>query len=400
MRRGKQVIGAINLESSSPHTFTQNDLHFVSSVANQVAIALEETLLQERAETDRERLFSLMAAVDNAVWLVDTNMRVIAQNEVACEIVGWSSAETLGQSLHTLLSPNNHSAHKLCQLMSQAMEERHPISFNQGVLLATKDGQSILARGKATPVIRNDQVMGALCTFHKIPTEKNDEHIRLEFANMASHLLRTPLSFIQMSVDLLMNSDLTLEERQTTLERMWEQSRSLTEFTDELLEMLRLEAGGVNIYIEPVSLLPLVERVLSLIQYEEPRHRFNLVVPDTLPMVAADSTKTELVLFNLLTNAINRCPDGGYITIEPEIGTSEINVSIIDDGEPIPTKLLDKVFGQFYPVDDENGKMPSTYHLGLYTTKRLVELQNGHIWAKSKPGQGSRIGFSLPIWEK
>jgi len=399
MRRGKQVVGVINLESSAPHTFTQHDLHFVRSAANQVSIALEETLVQERADTDRERLLSLMSVVDNAVWLVDTDLTVIAQNEMATEIFGWSSSDTIGQCICDYLSLDNHSDPELCQLINRVLEDRHPVSFDS-ILLATKDKQSVLARGKVTPIVRENRVAGALCTFHQITIEKSDEYVRLEFANMASHLLRTPLSFIQISIDLLMNSDLTPEERQTTLDRMWEQSRNVTAFTDELLDMLRLEAGDAQVYIEPVSLLPLLERVVKLIQYQKPEHQFDLVVPDTLPTVAADLAKTELILFNLLTNAIDRCPhSGGHVIIESEVGNLEINIIITDDGEPIPDKLLDKVFGQFYPIDD-NGKMPSTYQLGLYSTKRLIELQKGQIWAKSKPNQGSRIGFSLPIWEK
>jgi len=399
LRWGKQIVGAINLESSSPHIFSQHDLHFVGSAATQVAIVLEETFIQERAETDRERLLSLMSVVDSAVWLVDTDLTIVAQNEMATEIFGWSSSDTVGQPICDHLSPDIHSARELCQLISQVFEDRHPVSFDN-ILLVTKDKHSVLTRGKVTPIVRENQIAGALCTVHQVSTKRSDEYVRLEFANMASHLLRTPLSFIQISIDLLMNSELTPEERRTTLDRMWEQSRIVTAFTDELLEMLRLEAGDAQVYIEPISLLSLLERVVELMRYQKPGYQFVLVAPDTLPMVAADSAKTELILFNLLANAIDRCPDsGGLITVEPKIGASEINIFISDNGEPIPDKLLDKVFGQFYPIDD-SGKMPSTYQLGLYSTKRLVELQNGQIWAESKPNQGSRIGFSLPIWEK
>ena len=400
MRRSKQIVGAINLESSLSHVFTKNDLYFVSNVASQVAIALEGTMLRENAEIDRESFSLLMSMVDNAVWLVDTDLKVLAQNEVASEIVGWSPSEAVGRSMRELLSSNDQMSRKLCQLFSQAMKERQPVSFDKNVFLTTKENLSVFAEGKIVPITRDGQAVGALCTFQKIPAEKSNNYIRLEFANMASHLLRTPLSFIQTSIDLLMNSDLDPEERRVTLDRMWEGSQRLTEFTDELLEMLRLETEEVHIYIEPVALLPLIERVLDLVRHEKPCHHFNLIGFDKLPLVAADLIKTELVLFNLLTSAVNRCSEGGHITIEPEIGTSEVNISIIDDGKSVPAKLLDRVFGQFYPIDDENGKMPSTYQLGLYTTKRLVELQNGRIWAKSQPEQGSHFGFSLPIWER
>jgi PAS domain S-box-containing protein len=369
-------------------------------VANQVAIALEGTLLLERAETDREYLSMLMSAVDDAVWLVDTNLKVVAQNEAAGEMVGCSTSEAIGRSIYDLSFADTDSLHKLGQLFRQAIEEGQPVVVDQSILLTAKESSFSFVGGKVVPIVRGDHVVGALCAFQKPSVDKSDKQVRLEFANMASHLLRTPLSFIQTSIDLMMNSELDVEEQRIMLDKMWERSQHLTEFTDELLEILRIEMGDIHTYVEPVSLLPLVEKVMNLVQYEANGHQFNLVAPDTLPAVAADTTKTELVLFNLLTNAVNRCPLGGRIIVELEVGKTEVNTSIIDEGECIPEKLLDRVFGQFYPVDDENGKMPSTYQLGLFTTKRLVELQNGHVWAKSRPDQGSRFSFSLPIWEK
>ena len=397
MRRGKQVIGAINIESSAPHVFTQTDLHFVSSVANQVAIALEGTLLQDKADTDRQRLFMLLSAIDHAVWLVDTDLRIVAQNEAADELLGRSSAETAGILLHDLLPANGHSPHQLCQLCRQSIATRQAVSFDKKMMLVAKDNSAVPLRGKITPMLQGDQVVGAVCTLQRVMPENSENLVRLEFANMAAHLLRTPLSFIQTSIDLLLNSELEAEEQQAMLDRMWERSRSLTEFTDELLEILRFENGSTRVYLEPVALASLVEHAIDLIQQQETCYTFNSEGFNDLPAVAADTTKTELVLFNLLTNAVARQPKGGQITIKANAAPTEISISILDAGEPISARQLDRVFGQFYPVDDDNGKMPSTYQLGLYTTRRLVEAQNGQIWAKS--GQITEFGFSLPLWK-
>ncbi|MBN1993627.1 MAG: PAS domain-containing protein [Anaerolineae bacterium] len=365
--------------------------------AEEVLPAIHRALGQEQAETDRERFSLLMSVVDEAVWMLDPNLKVIAQNKAAGEIFGWPPAEAIGKSICELLFLHNHTTHKLCQLLNQAIEKQQPL-FDPKVLLKTKENRSILVRSAVTPLLQNSRVIGILCVLQRTP---NDQYVRLEFANMAAHLLRNPLSFIQTCIDLLMSSDLDPQKQQTTLKSMWERSQWLTKFTDELLNMLRLEAGEVRIYVESVAITPLIEQILLLVQDEENlRHQFNLVAADNLPLVAADPTKTELILFNLLTNAVNRCPAGGQVAIEAEANQSEVIISIIDNGEPIPPKLLDRIFGQFYPVDDENGKMPSTYELGLYTTKRLVELQNGRIWATSQPGQGSRFCFSLPFWEQ
>jgi signal transduction histidine kinase len=85
--------------------------------------------------------------------------------------------------------------------------------------------------------------------------------------------------------------------------------------------------------------------------------------------------------------------------VEFQVGRAEVIISVKDDGESIPGEQLARIFWQFYPVDDGHNKMPSTYNLGLYNTKRLVELQNGRIWAESRP-DGTQFSFSLPIWEQ
>jgi signal transduction histidine kinase len=159
-----------------------------------------------------------------------------------------------------------------------------------------------------------------------------------------------------------------------------------------------MESGVVHVYAEPVTLPPLIERALNLVREDATRHVFSSVASDTLPLVAADPRKTEFILLNLLRGAIERCPGGGHIAVEVKARIPEVIVSVEDDGEPISTHQLDKIFWQFYPADGDEGKVPSTYHLGLYTTKRLVELQGGRVWAQSQPGHGSRFSFSLPVW--
>lgn len=405
MRRGRRVVGAINLESSSPHAFAQDDLQFLLSVSDQAATALEGTVLQEEAETERERLSLLMEVVDNAIWVVDADLRLLAQNEAAGELLGWSAREAIGRFVYELVPSGCPSTGGLCQRLSQVMEERRRISFpredamdGKGVLLETKEGHSILVRGRGVPLVRDGRVVGAICAFREVPSEKRDEHVRFEFATMASHLLRSPLSFIQASIDLLQNSELSAEEQSVILDRIREQSQRMREFIKDLMEIMRLETGSVQVFPEPVMLPLLVKRVLDLVQPDASGYKFSFAPPQAFPVVAADPGKTELVLLSLLRNAMNRCPNGGSICVELETRVSEAIISVMDDGEAIPLRQLDRIFSQFYPVDDGDGKMPSTYQLGLYTTKRLIELQNGRVWAESQLAKGARLGFSLPIW--
>jgi signal transduction histidine kinase len=215
---------------------------------------------------------------------------------------------------------------------------------------------------------------------------------------MASHLLRNPLSYIQTSIDLLLNSELDASEHRAILDRMRAQSQRIREFIKELVEMSRLETGSVRVNPEPVVLPPLIERVLDLLRPEESRYEFSFTAPRTFPILAADPGKTQLILLSLLRSAVSRCPDGGSITLELEAKQSEALISVTDDGQALPPPQLDRLFSRFYPIDSHGDKMPSTYRLGLYSTRRLIELQNGRVWAESEAGKGTRLSFSLPIW--
>jgi PAS domain S-box-containing protein len=338
----------------------------------------------------------MMEAVNNGVWLVDAALHLMAQNEAASEILGWSEAEVVGRSVCEFEPPDDDASQGLCRLLSQAIEKQQRLFYDEGTLLAKKSGPPVLVKVRIVPVARGEKVIGAICAFYL--SKRSDEHIRFEFANMASHLLRTPLTSIQTSVDVLLSSELNAEEQRTLLDRLREQSQRMHEFVKELLEMSRLEAGIVRVYAEPVVLSPLLDRVLGLIRYEEPRHEFSLSIGSALPIVAADLSKTELVLVNLLRNAVSHCPDGGHVTIGVETKTDEVIISVGDNGLAIPVAQLDQIFSQFYPIDSANGAMISTYHLGLYSTKRLIELQNGRVWVESQQGKGSRFSFSLPVW--
>jgi signal transduction histidine kinase/DNA-binding response OmpR family regulator len=397
MRRRDQVLGVINLESSLPNAFTQDDLNFVTGIADQIVIALEGALLQEKATLEHKRLELLMLAVDNGIWMIDADLRVTAQNQAAFELLGWPETEMIGRLVyefeHTSLEG---SSSPLAQLCSQAIDKQLVLSCEELLLTRKKDTPSVV-QAKVVPIILDGKGIGAICAFY--PSRKGDEQVRFEFANMASHLLRTPLTSIQASVDVLLNSNLESNEQQTVLGRIREQSTRMREFVKELLEMSRLEAGVVRVYGEPVALIPVIERVLGLMRYEEPQHTFSFSVTTTVPIVTADLGKTELILVNLLRSAVGRCVDEAHITVEVETpNDTEVIISITDDGEAIPMAQLDRIFSQFYPVDSTNGTVMSTYHLGLYSTKRLIELQNGRVWVESQSGRGSRFSFSLPIW--
>jgi signal transduction histidine kinase len=151
----------------------------------------------------------------------------------------------------------------LRQIIDQVIAGRQIISFDEGLWLSRKKGRPILVEGRVAPICQDDQVTGAICAFWEISPDKDQTYLHFEFANMASHLLRTPLSFIQASTEFLLSSDLEAEDQRGILSKMRVQSQRLTDVTNELLKLLRLEIEGVSVYIEAIALAPLIERVLN-----------------------------------------------------------------------------------------------------------------------------------------
>jgi two-component system sensor histidine kinase VicK len=149
---------------------------------------------------------------------------------------------------------------------------------------------------------------------------------------------------------------------------------------------------------EPVTLLPIIRQTIRAFQGQTGRHQIVLKAPDSVPFVMADRNKVEIVLNNLVENAINYSPDGGRVLLEivgPANG--ELTINIIDEGVGIPQDHLDKIFDRFYRVDTSDDRKVYGHGLGLHISKRLVELQGGRIWVRSKEDQGSCFSFSLPI---
>ena len=244
------------------------------SIENVIVAKPDASFSPDQVKFDQEKLLSFMDAVSDAVWLVDSRLHITAQNQVANKIVGWSQADVIGRSVSEFIPSGNQASGGLTTLFSQALEQRKVISLKD-ILLVTKNGQQILVSGKISPLVENGQVVGAIYTFQKITPEHRNLYLRFEFADMASHLLRTPLSFIQTSTDLLLSANLEADQQRVMLTRILKQSQRLKIFVNELLKILRTETEGVRANIEPVAMVPLIERILNLIRYEQPHHIFN-----------------------------------------------------------------------------------------------------------------------------
>jgi signal transduction histidine kinase len=246
--------------------------------------------------------------------------------------------------------------------------------------------------------------MGVVVAFRDVSTERELDRLKSDFVSMVSHELRAPLANLTAAIDLISaaldHSGSAPADRPSvpgdTLQIARTNAQRLNRLINNILNVSHIEAGQMRVQLEPVTLLPLVRHAIQVAQAQTDRHHISLRAPEALPFVDADKSKLEIVLNNLLTNAIRYSPKGGRILVRIEqTQPNEVTISVIDEGIGIPESHLDKLFTRFYRVDTSDGRDVYGHGLGLYISKNLVELQGGRIWVRSKEGRGSCFSFTV-----
>jgi signal transduction histidine kinase len=251
--------------------------------------------------------------------------------------------------------------------------------------------------GERVAVESRDEIGRLAETFNRMATELESlERLRRDLVANVSHELKTPISALRAHLENLLDG--VEEPNRETLQVMLEQSERLTRLVEELLDLSRLESGGVTLTMEPVRLAPLVRQVAREIQVARgPAVAFRNEVDPDLEPVEADRERLHQVLFNLLDNAFRFTPAGGTVTVWASNADGSCEVSVDDTGPGIPEEHLPFVFERFYRVDSSRSRGDGGTGIGLTIARTVVEAHGGRIWAERHEGGGSRFRFVLPL---
>ncbi len=225
------------------------------------------------------------------------------------------------------------------------------------------------------------------------------DRLKSELLSNVSHELRTPLASVKGYSSFLLGAwdKISDEERRDFVHEIDQASDRLRDLINNLLDLSRLESGGLSIRKEPIDLAPLVNTALTDIQRKARRHHFAQELAQPLPLVEADPRHIQQVLDNLLDNAVKYSREGTEIALRCELKNQELAISVRDQGIGISAENLEKIFDRFYRVDLGSVRKAGGAGLGLSICRRIVEAHGGRIWAESTPGQGSTFTFTLPL---
>jgi len=224
------------------------------------------------------------------------------------------------------------------------------------------------------------------------------EKLRSEVMATLSHQLRMPLSAIKGYTTALLLDEVgwSKEKQQEFLELVDEECDNMQGMIRELLDSSLIDVGQLKLEKQPLRLPQFSTEIVTEFQRRFENHRLIVDFPSNFPMLEVDLRWTKQVFRNIIDNAIKYSPYGGLVVIRGEIRTTDVVISVADQGVGISPEDLIPLFEKYFRVKSESVRVPGT-GLGLPIARTIVEAHGGRIWAESKVGQGTSIFFTFPI---
>ena len=222
-----------------------------------------------------------------------------------------------------------------------------------------------------------------------------------EFLSRMSHELRTPLNAI-LGFSQLLERQSPTPKQSVNLSYIVSAGRHLLDLINEVLDISRIEAGSMQLSVEPVPVAEALREALELMEPLARQRDITLQFPAETPEgchVLADQQRLKQVLLNLLTNAVKYTPPGGQVTIWTGLGEAgRVRIEVRDNGPGIAADKLSRLFTPFDRLGAEQTDIEGT-GLGLAVCQRLIQAMGGAIGVGSAPGQGSSFWLDLPRGE-
>lgn len=306
----------------------------------------------------------------------------------------WNSRadETVGFRTDSILGVPMHDANRQPTGVLEALNKREG-AFDEGDI----ETLSILADLAGVAVARARLV----AELRQANRQLNElDQLKSKFIAIASHELRTPLSVILAYVSSL-RDQADNPRTAAKLDHVLNAAVRLRSLIQDMLNLQYVDTGEPRLNLEIFDMTEVVSAVLEERRdtAEAKKQQIELRMPQDAMVVRGDRGAMDVVIGNLLNNAIKFTPEGGDIRIAIEEHGDEVWLRVRDSGIGIPADKLDLIFNRFYQVEPHLRRSHEGLGLGLAVARDLLEAQYGRIWARSNAGAGSEFFVALPLIE-
>jgi PAS domain S-box-containing protein len=358
-------------------------------------IAYLDKTFREMSESLAKAMQKERAVVENAAEMICT---INSQNRIttvnpACEsILGRKPREILGTNITDLVFSEDRQ---------QTMQELAKVASDRSkMVLETR----LLKNDTTTADVSfsaqwSESDKSIICVVHDITLRKSIDRLKQDFVAMVSHDLRTPLTSIQIVLDLLQaeaygplskGGHERLAEAEGNIDR-------LIALVNELLTLDKMESGMLELVEADVRVDEILKSAVEMVAGVAEKSEIKLAVqPHSDDTLHADGERITQVLSNLLSNAVKFSPKGETVTIFINKIPRFIEFAIVDQGRGVPINLHEAIFQRFKQVERADERKKGGTGLGLAICKAIVERHGGTIGVESEPGKGSKFWFLLP----
>ncbi|MHA1793421.1 MAG: ATP-binding protein [Promethearchaeota archaeon] len=424
------ITGNASLDNAIEAVSNGVDAYFlkpfdITKILLRINKSLEKLLLKRKLKESEEKFRTLAEQSLMGIIIVQDGT-VSYMNQAAKECFKYKIKTFSNIDFSNIMSSFYHADQDLLNIeMDKILSSNAQRKFRQVCRLIRENNEimwidlllyKINFRGKmavalafldATEKIKAEQELEKL---NKTLEKKVEERTReLEEANKAksiflanvSHELRTPLnSIIGFSESLLEEIGGELNEDQKEFAQyIFESGLHLLELINQVLDLTKIESGKMKLSYSKINIQKFIEKIRVLFKEKAKKHRILIEtkVDQTCDFMHADLAKLKQIFINLIQNAIKFTPDGGKIIIQVEKKNDEIQFMILDTGIGIKKKDLPRLFKPFEQLETSLERKVEGTGLGLYYTKKLLELHGGNIQIESNVGKGTSVIFTIPI---
>ncbi len=416
LKVGNRLVGVMTISTTdADRQFGPSDVHLINLFAHQAAIAIENARLFAEVQGQKRYSESLIQNSPVAIVSVDINGNVSSWNPAAERLFGFTQAEALGCNLDVLITTTPKMLEEAKDFTRETKEKSslvHAITRR-----GRRDGTSVDVEVLAAPVDAKDPYAGSLAIYHDI-TELKRAQQELQNAKEAaesasrakstflanmSHELRTPLNAVIGYSEMLMEDaeDQGRQEFIPDLQKIREASKHLLLLINDVLDLSKIEAGKMELYLETFEVKHLIQDVVSTVQPLVEKNANNLIIhsADDLCAMYSDLIKVRQGLVNLLGNA-SKFTEHGTITLDAARQTVDgadwITFSVSDTGIGMTAEQMEKLFQPFSQGEASMTRKYGGTGLGLEITRRFCKILSGDITVKSELGVGSTFTIRLP----
>jgi PAS domain S-box-containing protein len=377
----------------------------------------ERRRLMESLTQSEERVQAIVTSATDAIACTDEAGRVVLWNLAAERMFGRSREDMLGQLLLAVIPERHRDAHEHGMRRLGRSGEGRLIGRTAELTAVRGDGSEFpielslgtWAAGGAryfSGIIRDISERKRAENAIQAAREAADDASRaksLFLANM-SHELRTPMNAIIGYSEMLLEDaqDESNEAVAGDLRKVLGAGKHLLSLINDVLDLSKIEAGKMDLYIERFEIGAMVEEVVATIEalIERNKNRLRIDVDPSLSQMRADVTKVRQALFNLLSNATKFTHEGEIVLrVESESvdGEDWVRLAVSDSGIGIPPEKLGHVFEEFSQAEDTTSRDYGGTGLGLPISQRFCRMMGGDILVESNPGEGSTFTIRLPM---